>query len=135
MSDFTDSELAAFLEEALVPARSAELEHCLRSDAGLRDRLLRVRGRENAGLHTLGAIWRRWRLSCPSRGELGQFLLGTLEHAPSEYIRFHLEETGCRYCQANLEDLQAAGDPGEGSPARRARFFQTSAGYLRSRAD
>lgn len=135
MSDFTDSELAAFLEEALVAARSAELEHRLRSDAGLRDRLLQVRGREHAGLHTLGAIWRRWRLSCPSRGELGQFLLGTLEPEPSEYVRFHMDETGCRYCQANLEDLQAAGEPGERSPGRRTRFFQTSAGYLRARSD
>ena len=76
--NFTDAELAAFLDEALPPARCAELEHALRTDTQLRERLVQVRGRETAGLHTIGAIWRRSRLSCPDRAELGQLLLGTL---------------------------------------------------------
>ena len=130
MSEFSDSELAAFLEEALPPARSAELEHQLRSDTELRSRLIEVRGRETAGLHTIGAIWRRGRLSCPSRSELGQFILGTLAPDAHQYIEFHLNEIGCRYCQANLADLQTATQTDE--PAkRRRRYFQTSAGYLR----
>ncbi len=135
MSDFTDHELAAFLEEALAPARSAELEHRLRSDSTLRRRLVEIRGREQAGLHTIGAIWRRARLSCPSRTELGQFLLGTLEPEPTDYVRFHIEEVGCRYCQANLDDLRAAADAAEQPPTRRTRFFQTSAAYLRKPDD
>lgn len=131
MNDFTDGELSAFLEEALTPSRSAELEHHLRSDATLRKRLQEVRGRENAGLHTIGAIWRRARVSCPSRSELGQFLLGTLDPEPVEYVRFHLEQIGCRYCQANLQDLKSSSDPDHAPPERRKRYFQTSAGYLR----
>lgn len=130
MSDFTDAELAAFLDEALPASRCAELEHELRSNADLRNRLVEVRGRETAGLHTIGAIWRRARLSCPTRSELGQYILGTLDEGAADYIRFHLERIGCRYCQANLADLQA--DAQSDAPAqRRQRYFQTSAGYLK----
>ena len=130
MSEFTAAELAAFLDEALPAARSAELEHQLRTDTELRGRLIEVRGRETAGLHTIGAIWRRNRLSCPSRSELGQYVLGALDSAPRDYIRFHLEEIGCRYCQANLADLQAAAQTDDQPARRRQRYFQTSAGYL-----
>lgn len=131
MCDFTDAELAAFLDEALPANRCAELEHQVRADAGLRKRLLEIRGRETAGLHTIGAIWRRNRLSCPSRSELGQFVLGALEKAPHEYIQFHLEDIGCRYCQANLADLQAASTSDDQPARRRRRYYQTSAGYLK----
>lgn len=130
MSRFTDAELAAFLDEALPAGRCAELEHALRTDVDLRNRLVEVRGRETAGLHTIGAIWRRARLSCPTRSELGQFVLGTLEPESSDYIRFHLQKIGCRYCQANLADLEAASQPDEAPVRRRTRYFQTSAGYL-----
>lgn len=131
MSDFTNAELAAFLDEALPACRCAELEHELRSNAQLRNRLIEVRGRETAGLHTIGAIWRRARLSCPTRAELGQYILGTLDSGASDYIRFHLERIGCRYCQANLADLQADAQADEAPAQRRRRYFQTSAGYLK----
>ncbi|TWT81828.1 hypothetical protein CA13_32810 [Planctomycetes bacterium CA13] len=131
MIQFTDSELAAFLDEALPPNRSAELEHRLRIDAALRKRLTEIQGRESAGLHTIGAIWRRERLSCPSRSELGQYVLGTLEEESADYIRFHIDEVGCRYCQANLVDLQQASVSDPPTDERRRRYFQTSAGYLR----
>ena len=131
MNVFTDSELAAFLDEALPANRSSELEQALRSDASLRKRLVEIQGRDAAGLHTIAGIWRRERLSCPSRSELGQYILGTLDAEPSDYIRFHLEEVGCRYCQANLLDLQEAAQDQAQPVVRRSRFFQTSAGYLR----
>jgi hypothetical protein len=131
MSDFTDAELAAFLDEALPAGRCSQLEHELRSSAELRSRLIEVRGRETAGLHTIGAIWRRARLSCPSRSELGQYVLGTLAQEPSDYIRFHLDMIGCRYCQANLADLEADAQVDDQPIQRRQRYFQTSAGYLK----
>ncbi len=131
MPPFTDAELAAFLDEALPPARCAQLEHDLRTDTDLRNRLIEVRGRETAGLHTLGAIWRRNRLSCPARTELGQFLLGTLADEASDYIRFHIGQVGCRYCDANLADLKEASKPDKQPTKRRQRYFQTSAGYLK----
>jgi hypothetical protein len=130
MSEFTDAELTAFLDEALSDQRASELESQLRDDERLRERLIAVRGRETAGLHTLGAIWRRARLSCPSREDLGQFLLGTLPPDHEEYVRFHLQTVQCRYCQANLEDLRSASAQDQ-QQLRRRKYFQTSAGYLR----
>lgn len=130
MSDFSDAELVAFLDEALSDQRSTELESALRDDEELRQRLVTVRGREAAGLHTLGAIWRRSRLSCPSREELGQFLLELLDEPQADYIEFHLQTVQCRYCNANLEDLRSAAESSEPT-RRRQKYFQTSAGYLR----
>ena len=130
MNEFTDAELIAFLDEALSEDRSSELEKRLREDADLRDRLVTARGKESAGLHTLGAIWRRGRLSCPSREDLGQFLLETLSPEESSYVRFHVETVQCRYCRANLADLTEASQQA-GQDVRRRKYFQTSAGYLR----
>lgn len=135
MSQFSDAELTAFLDEALPAGRCAELEHELRTDSDLRNRLVEVRGRESAGLHTVGAIWRRARLSCPSRAELGQHVLGALSPESSDYIRFHIEIIGCRYCQANLADLQSASQSNQIPGERRRRYFQTSAGYLANKED
>ena len=131
MSDFSDAELAAFLDEALPASRCADLEASLHHDEELRSRLIEVRGRETAGLHTIGAIWRRSRLSCPQRSELGKYVLGTLDEANTDYIQFHLNEIGCRYCQANLADMNESTDAAEPVMKRRQKHFQTSAGYLR----
>ncbi len=128
---FSDAELSAFLEEALPPARSSELEHRLRTDHELRSRLLELRGRDNAGLHTIGSIWRRHRLSCPTRSQLGQFILEALDDDLADYVRFHLESIGCRYCQANVADLREAAADIAQPQLRRQRYFQTSAGLLR----
>ncbi len=129
---FTDAELCAFLEEALPAARSSLLEHQLRTDAELRSRLIEVRGRDSVGLHTIGSIWRRHRVSCPDRNELGQFLLETLSIEATEYIRFHLDTIGCRYCQANIADLTESSRRTPEPATRRQRYFQTSAGYLKN---
>ena len=132
MAEFTDAELVVFLDEALSDERATQLESQLRDDVQLRNRIIAVRGRETAGLHTLGAIWRRERLSCPTRDELGQFLLDTLPDDHSDYIRFHLQTVECRYCLANLSDLQAAAPAGD-EVVRRRKYFQTSAGYLKKK--
>ncbi len=131
MLDFTDAELIAFLEEALSASRCADLEAALHHDEPLRRRLIEVRGRETAGLHTIGAIWRRGRLSCSDRATLGKYALGTLDSELADYIRFHLEEIGCRYCQANLDDMNAASIAAQPIAKRRQTYFQTSAGYLK----
>jgi hypothetical protein len=50
----------------------------------------------------------------------------------TEFIRMHLEQTGCRYCQANLEDLKRRAKETESDQlTRRQRIFQSSIGYLK----
>ncbi len=66
--------------------------------------------RPDATLHTLGAIWRRNRLTCLSREQLGSYLLDVLDPEQSEYVTFHLEVIECPFCLANLADLKGKAD-------------------------
>lgn len=132
--DYSDSELEAYLDEALPAADMARVESAVRETPALLRRLAEVIGRREAGAHSVGDVWRRHRLSCPSRMELGGFLLGALGADAADYIRFHLERIGCRYCQANLEDLQRQRqEAAETVTSRRTRYFQSSAGYFEPR--
>lgn len=131
-SDYSNSELEAFLDEALPPERMAAIEDALRLEDSLQKQLMAINGRRDAGVHSLGDIWRRHRLSCPKREQLGSYLLGVLPHEMSDYIRFHIESVACRYCAANVADLkshQAAAEPDVAN--RRQRYFQSSVGQLR----
>lgn len=129
---YSDQQLQAFLDEALPPEVMAEIEVQMRSDASLMNRLLSILGQREAGVHGLGEIWRRHRLTCPSRQQLGGYLLGTLDESWQSYIQFHMEHVACRLCQANLEDLKAEAAQVQASAAqsRRRKYFQSSAGYL-----
>jgi hypothetical protein len=134
MSEITREQLHAYLDDALAEAETARVEQALRSSEPLRQRLRTVMQERDRGEHSLGAIWRRERLTCPSRETLGSLLLDVLDDAESDYIRFHIETVGCPFCVANLMDLQnAQKEPGARAKERRKRFFQSSAGYLQSR--
>lgn len=129
---FTNGELEAFLDEALSPEEMARLEMALRSQPKLARTLADISSRRDCGIHTLGEIWRKHRLSCPSREHLGSYLLEALNPDQADYITFHLEVIGCRCCQANLNDLQRQREEGmEPATRRRSKYFQSSAGYLR----
>ncbi|HVL11983.1 MAG TPA: hypothetical protein VM529_05430 [Gemmata sp.] len=98
--------LRDYLNDALPDEELAAVERALRGSAELRGLLAEVLGQEDRGEHTAGAIWRRERVSCPARDQLGGYLLGAGDPELLEYVRFHLEEIGCPYCQANLDDLK-----------------------------
>ncbi len=130
---FSDAELAAYLDETLSAERSAEIERRLRAAPELRDRLAALVRRRDQGGHTVGEIWRRRRLSCLTRAQLGSFLLGVAPPGLEDYIQFHLQTIGCRLCQANLADLQASQEQSSADAAQRHRkYFESSAGLLRS---
>ena len=132
LMQWTDRELAAWLDELLPAERMAAFENQLRGDSALRGRLAVVIRERDQGGNTIGEIWQRSRLSCPSRTELGGYLLGTLSTEPADYIEFHLKTIGCRVCQANLLDLEEQSTQSGQMPDRRRRFFESSAGLLRS---
>ena len=129
----TDEQLVAYLQEELPLAELASLERALRSDRELGRRAARLASRRDLAGHSVGAIWRAERLSCPNREELGAYLLGALDEGRASYISFHLRSLGCRYCGANLADLQASSRQGAGDEARRRRYFESSAGHLRDK--
>lgn len=128
----TDAELEAYLDEALTPEEMAAIEMELRGSNKLLKQLARIHSRRDAGVHSLGEIWRRHRVSCPTREQMGSFLLGVLDDAEADYIRFHLEIVACRVCHANLEDLRRRqAESSESMVVRRRKYFDSSAGYLR----
>ncbi|RUL81425.1 hypothetical protein [Tautonia sociabilis] len=123
-----DETLRAYLAESLPAEEMARVERGLRGSASLRQRLEDVRqDRPESTIHTLGAIWRRARLSCPDREELGSFLIEALDPEHIDYIIFHLEVVECPFCRANLADLRgqfAADTPS--TQVRQRRYFQSS---------
>jgi hypothetical protein len=129
----SDPVLLAYLEESLSGEVMATIENELRRDSELRDRLSALIAQRESGVHSVGDIWRRNRLSCPSREELGSYLLGAMMDDAAQYVQFHIEQIGCRYCQANLEDLKAAEESSANAAnvqQRRNRFFQSSVGRI-----
>jgi hypothetical protein len=128
---FTTAQLAAFLDEALPPADMAHIEQALRADPELVRAVAAINGRRDAGVHSVGEIWRGHRLSCPSREQLGSYLLGVLPQGEADYTKFHLQTVECRLCQANLDDLvRQNGEQATQADVRRKRYFQSSAGHL-----
>ena len=127
----TQVELESYLDEDLTPEEMAEVENTLRDDPKLLDVLAQLNTRRDAGVHSLGEIWRRNRISCPTREQLGSYLLGTLSDQQADYISLHVQKIGCRICGANLEDLRRQdGESSDTAAGRRHRYFRSSAGYL-----
>jgi hypothetical protein len=133
MPKFTIAELEAYLDESLSAERMAAIEAELRASEELRQELVEINGRRDAGVHSLGDIWRRHRLSCPTREQLGSYLLQVLDAGTADYVKFHLEKIECRRCQANLKDLQAQQTEADTAAveSRRRKYFQSSVGHLR----
>ncbi len=132
-SDVTRARLSAYLDDALNEVESAQIERELRESEQLRQELARLREEHDRGEHTLGAIWRRERLSCLTREQLSGYLLETLDPQWQSYIDFHLHTIECPYCLANLADLkqrQAEGTASAAAPRQR-RMFESSVGLLR----
>jgi hypothetical protein len=128
--------LESYIEDALSTAETARVEQALRDSPELRRQLRTLMQELDNGEHSLGAIWRRQRLTCPTREQLGSYLLQALDPDYQEYIDFHLDVIGCAYCQANLTDLKSlqkskAADVRQ----RRRRIFESSAGLLSAQDD
>src|SRR5579871_5458126 len=131
MKEITREQLHAYLDDALTDADTARVEQALRSSEPLRRSLRQAMQERDRGEHSLGAVWRRERLTCPTREQLGSYLLQVLDEGEQDYLDFHLQEVGCPFCLANLADLQALQqEPAPKARERRKRFFQSSAGYL-----
>ena len=129
--DMTRECWVAYLEDALSDGEMGRAEQLLRESPEARAALEAVRRQLDRGEHSLGAIWRRERLSCPSRQELNGYLHGVLEPDVHKYFEFHLQVVECPYCLANLEDLRAKqAEPADVARSRRSKIFKSSAGML-----
>ena len=73
-------------------------------------------------------IWEYHRFSCPKRSTIGGYLLETLADQWQRYVDFHLNVLGCRFCRANLEDLQS--ETAEHQQQLHARIMESTVGFL-----
>ncbi len=96
-----------FLRETLSPERMALVERAARSDPKVLELIVAEREAMQRGDHSLGAIWQEHQLSCPSREQLGGFVIEAGDPDYLKYVEFHLEVIECGICQANLEDLKS----------------------------
>ena len=126
--------LQEYLAERLPPEAMAWVEKALRESSELRAQLEDVRqDRGDVGLHSLGAIWSRARLTCATRQQLGTYLLDALDPDHADYLRFHIEVVGCPFCEANLADLKRKAEAS--APVARSRhkkIYDSSRGLLSS---
>src|SRR5271156_4673275 len=105
MANITRELLHIYLDDALTEEEAVQVEQALRSSEALRHLLKVVLQERDRGEHSIGAVCRRRVLRCPSREQLGSFLLQVLEDGMQEYIEFHVNTVGCPSCHANLTDL------------------------------
>jgi RNA polymerase sigma factor (sigma-70 family) len=77
----------------------------------------------------LSEVWEEYRPSCPKRSTLGGYVLGTLDAPWAGYVKFHTQTLGCRFCNANLDDLRR--ETTQACDAVRERVMQSTVGFFR----
>ncbi len=131
--EFTDADLEAYLDEALDHVRASDIEQAARENPELIKRLAHINRRRDAGVHTLGEIWRAHQLGVPSRDTVAEFLLGVLEEENAAYIQFRLDVLKCPFTIALKKDLESQqGDEAVVEQDRRSKIYKSSAGLLRN---
>ncbi len=73
--------------------------------------------------------WEDQRLTCPKRSTIGRHLLRTLEPPWQDLVDFHLNSLGCRFCRANLDDLQKKSD--DDASVVRDRILHSTIGFFK----
>lgn len=84
---------------------------------------------------SISLVWEEERISCPHRDVLRAYAGGSLPKPAAEYIRFHVNDVGCGYCLANLEDLETidASDQGRYLRSVRDRVMSSTRAFLEKR--
>ncbi len=74
-------------------------------------------------------LWETYRFSCPKRNTIGAYMLGTLDPDWHQFVEFHLNTLGCRFCRANLDDLQNQSRETQ-QEAFQARIMESTVGFF-----
>lgn len=101
----SNATLDAFIDDHLNEQETIKVEKAVRESPELQALLSSIIASRDMGDHSIGAIWRREHLSCPTREELSSYKEEALDPQRIDYIKFHLETVGCKACKANLSDL------------------------------
>ena len=133
--EFTESELEAYVDESLDPVRAADIERALKTDKSLLKRLSYINGRRDAGVHSLGEIWRQNQIGVPSHEKIVAWVQGKLSAEESDYLQFRLDKLKCRFTVALLADVRESESANAAEPvaSRRKRIFDSSQRLLKPR--
>jgi hypothetical protein len=84
---------------------------------------------------TVAAVWRRERISCPHPDWIASWMNEGMDGGAAEFVRFHLEESRCPFCNATLSDLRAREDAAKAAPMQdlKDRLLRSTATALRER--
>ena len=82
---------------------------------------------------TVSTVWREERISCPHPDLLHSWFTGGLDAGAAEFVKFHLDESQCPYCNAVVEDLRAKDEDAQNQPFEdlRDRLLRSTAAELR----
>ena len=128
----TRATIEGYLHDALPPERAAAVEQAIRDKPALLALVAQVRQETDHGEHSIGAVWWRERLSCPTREQLAMYLEEILDGDLAAYVTGHIKLVGCHVCQATLDDLRhLRAEAAAPRSARRKRIVDSSAGVLR----
>lgn len=131
MPEITKAMLRDYLNDALPEAEAIQVEKALREQPAVQALFQEVRQDEDRGEHSVGAIWRRERISCPSREQLGAYLLQAIDPDYSDYVAFHLNTIACPFCLANVDDLKKLQHEAQAERTqRRKKILDSTAGVL-----
>jgi hypothetical protein len=131
---FSDRELEAYLDEALDAEQARRIEQAMKTDATVIARMSQINRLRDAGVHTLGEIWRQHQIGVPDRSVIGQYLLGVLAPEQKDYIDFRLDVLKCPYTMALVTDLRnQQAETADHSQRRRGKYYESSAGLLRNK--
>lgn len=124
-----EKQIALIKHRALKEIREHVARHASlnRGDAALLDAPAWEQSTMAASLLT--EVWESRRPTCPKRSTLGRFVLNTLEPQWKQYVEFHTGKLGCRFCQANLEDLRKQTE--EQPKQLHHRVMQSTVGFFR----
>ena len=102
----TSELIREFLRETLSTERMAMVERAARDDPKVVALIASERESMERGDHSLGAMWQEHQLSCPTRQQLGGYVIEAGDKDYFEYVEFHLNVIECGICHANLDDLK-----------------------------
>jgi hypothetical protein len=119
-------ELAAYVETGVAEAGLEEhvrdCEACREAVETLEDEVMSLQ-------ISISELWFREHVSCPHRDILGRYARGELDAEAASYVRFHVEDLECAWCQARQAELEA-GSTAEGRrrlAASRSRVGEATA--------
>lgn len=124
----TINQLDAYLDDAVNQEEAARIEQAIREYPELQQEALKLLQNRDRGQHTIGAIWRREQLTCPSQEEIRLFILEGLDDNMMDYLEFHLETLECPQCKATYTALKDSSNGEE--QERQQRIFKGSTGTL-----